>query len=189
MSTNIDIGQGGGRALPIVTIDPGHGGRQPGAVGATGLQEKDVCLAVSLQTREMLRGRVDVRLTREADVDVPLNRRVAVAGARAFISVHCNAFSDRAANGTETFWRKGRHADSTRLATIAQKHLLTALNRRNRGVKVADFQVLRQAAVPATLLELAFISNIQEEAILRDPQAQTRVARAIADTITEFLGL
>lgn len=185
----LDYGQGGRqREALIVVLDPGHGGRDPGAVGPSGLLEKDVCLNICLETRRLLQAQgIDVRLTRETDVNVPLNRRVAPAGARALISVHCNAFTNREANGTETFWRPGGHSEGQRLAQLVQNALLRALGRRNRGVKNADFQVLRQARVPAVLAELAFISNLLEESILRDPAIQQRTAAAIADAIIAFL--
>lgn len=175
-------------ARHIVAIDPGHGGRDPGAVGPTGLLEKDVCLNVCLEARRLLEMRgIDARLTRETDVNVPLQRRTAPRGASALISIHCNAFTNREAHGTETFWRPGGHAESQRLAQLVQGSLLRALGRRNRGVKNADFQVLRQARVPAVLAELAFISNLSEEGILRDPVVQLRTAAAIADAIAAFL--
>ena len=169
--------------LPIVTLDPGHGGRQPGAVGPTGLLEKDVCLTVALRVRSMLQGQFDVRLTRDTDIDVPLVRRRAIAGARAYISIHCNSFGDAAANGTETFWRSGGTANDQRLAQVVQAEMLRALGRRDRGVKTASFQVLRQGGVPAVLAELAFISNPAEEGILRDPRTHERAAQAIATAI------
>ena len=173
--------------FPIVTIDPGHGGRQPGAVGPTGLLEKDVCLAVSLRVRSLLQGQFDVRLTRDTDIDVPLARRRAIAGSRAYISVHCNAFGVAAANGTETFCRPGGTANDQRLAQVVQAEMLRALGRRDRGVKTAAFQVLRQGGVPAVLAELAFISNLVEEAILRDPRNHERAAQAIAAAIRAFV--
>ena len=184
---NREAGGGGGTPLPIITIDPGHGGRQPGAVGPTGLLEKDVCLTVALRVRSLLQGQFDVRLTRETDIDVPLARRRAIAGSRAYISIHCNAFGDAAANGTETFWRSGGTANDQRLAQVVQAEMLRALGRRDRGVKTAAFQVLRQGAIPAVLAELAFISNPAEEGILRDPRTHERVAQAIAAAIRAFV--
>ena len=172
---------------PIVTIDPGHGGRQPGAVGPTGLLEKDVCLTVALRVRSLLQEQFDVRLTRDIDIDVPLARRRAIAGSRAYISIHCNAFGDAAANGTETFWRSGGTANDQRLAQVVQAEMLRALGRRDRGVKTAAFQVLRQGAIPAVLAELAFISNPVEEALLRGPQTHERAAQAIASAIRIFV--
>lgn len=184
----LDVGHGGrGTAsLPVVVIDPGHGGRQPGAVGVTGLTESWVVLQVALRVREMLRGRVNVELTRENDTDVALRHRIAPADARAFISIHCNGFTDRAANGTETFWQQGGAAASQRLATVLQQQLVPALGRRNRGVKVGNFQVLRQARVPAALVELAFITNVEEEQLLRSQQTHERAAQAIVDAVLQF---
>ena len=172
---------------PIVTAEIGHGGRDPGAVGPTGLFEKDVCLAVGLRLRTILRGEIDVRLTRDTDVNLSFEQRMASPGSRAYVSIHCNAFGDAAANGTETFWRSGGTANDQRLAQVVQAEMLRALGRRDRGVKTAAFQVLRQGAIPAVLAELAFISNPAEEGILRDPRTHERVAQAIAAAIRAFV--
>ncbi|GFP26577.1 N-acetylmuramoyl-L-alanine amidase, partial [Candidatus Hakubella thermalkaliphila] len=84
-------------------------------------------------------------MTRESDVDVPLRRRLPALNAACFVSIHCNAWVDRAAHGTETFWRVGSNLGSRGLAEILQRHLLRELGLRDRGVKTASFQVLRQA--------------------------------------------
>lgn len=173
--------------LPIITVDVGHGGRDPGAVGPTNLFEKDVCLPVALQVRELLQGKIDVRLTRSTDIFLALDRRPAATGSRAYISIHCNAHTTQTANGTETFWRTGGTSESKRLAEILQRELITALGRRNRGVKQANFRVLRQGAIPAALVELAFISNPVEETILGNPVRQQAAAQAIANSILEFI--
>lgn len=174
-----------------VSIDPGHGGRQVGAVGPTGVQEKNVCLAVALRVRELLRvrGLANVHLTRETDIDVPLSKRLPAADAVCYISIHCNAHAERSANGTETFYRVGGHTDSKRLADIMQRNLLRELRLRNRGVKTANFQVLRQATCPAVLVELAFISNHAEESLLESEEGQERAARAIAAGVAAFIGV
>lgn len=174
-----------------ITVDPGHGGKQPGAVGPTGVQEKNVCLAVALRVRELLRirGHADMYMTRETDIDVPLSNRLPAADAACYISIHCNAAKDRSANGTETFYRVGGHIDSKRLAEILQRNLLRELRLRDRGVKTAAFQVIRQAKCPAVLVELGFISNHAEEALLESEEGQERAARAIAAGVAEFIGV
>ncbi len=175
--------------MVTVTLDPGHGGRQPGAVGPTGVQEKIVALAVALRVRELLSGRAVVHMTRETDVDVPLARRRAALDAACFVSIHCNAHISRVANGIETFRFAGGSHRSGLLATVLQRHLVLNLRLRDRGVKTANFQVLRQAVVPAVLLELGFISNHVEEALLESEVGQERAAQAIATGLAEFLGL
>ncbi|MBT9157016.1 MAG: N-acetylmuramoyl-L-alanine amidase LytC [Firmicutes bacterium] len=158
-------------------------------MGPTGVQEKVVVLAVALRVRELLQGRATVHMTRTTDVDVPLVRRLAAPGAACFVSIHCNAHATRTANGIETFRFAGGHHRSGLLATILQRHLVAQLRLRDRGVKTAAFQVLRQATVPAVLLELGFISNHVEEALLESEVGQERAAQAIVAGLTEFLGL
>ncbi len=176
--------------MVIITQDPGHGGKKsPGAIGPTGVQEKVVALAVALRVREILRGRATVHMTRTTDVDVPLARRLAAPGAACFVSIHCNAHTTRTANGTETFRFVGGHQRSVALAGALQRHLVAGLGLRDRGVKTASFQVLRQAIVPAVLVELGFISNHTEEALLESEQGQERAAQAIVAGLTEFLGV
>ena len=175
--------------MVIITVDPGHGGRSPGAVGPTGVQEKRVCLAVALRVRELLRvrGHANCHLTRETDIDVPLNRRLPAADAACYVSIHCNAHTDSGASGTETFRFAGGHHQSGLLANVLQRNLLARLQLRDRGVKTAAFQVLRQAKCPGALVELAFISNPTEEALLESEHGQERAAQAIAAGVAEFL--
>ncbi|MBT9167930.1 MAG: N-acetylmuramoyl-L-alanine amidase LytC [Firmicutes bacterium] len=165
------------------------GGRQPGAVGPTGVQEKVVCLNVALRVQELLRLRIqaNVHLTRSSDITVPLGERLPHAEAACFVSIHCNAAVRRDANGTETFYFASGHHDSARLANILQRELLARLRLRDRGVKTAVFQVIRQARCPAALVELAFISNHVEEALLESEIGQERAAQAIAAGVAEFL--
>jgi N-acetylmuramoyl-L-alanine amidase len=97
-----------GLGVKVIVLDPGHGGKDPGAIGPTGLQEKDVNLALARALRDLLTGKgYDVFLTRETDVFVPLEARPAFArdhGADLFISLHCNANRNRAARGIATYF-------------------------------------------------------------------------------------
>jgi len=95
-------------AKKVVVIDPGHGGHDPGAVGPTGLREKDVVLDIALKLREILSKdpTLDVHLTRDHDIFIPLEERTAIARkkeADLFISIHANASPNRAARGVETY--------------------------------------------------------------------------------------
>jgi len=172
---------------PVVTIDPGHGGHDPGAHGPGGLLEKVVVLAISRRVRDLLlRENIDARLTREVDIFLPLHARLAAPRAACFVSIHCNGFADPAAHGTEVFHFAGRASDQ-RLARTMQRHLLSRLGRRDRGVKAAAFRVLKQARVPAVLIELAFITNPVEEALLGRADIQEQAARAIAEAVVEYL--
>mgnify|MGYP005832784161 CR=1 FL=1 len=180
-----------------VVLDPGHGGQDAGAVGPSGLQEKVVALAVARRAAEYLAGSVAVRLSREDDVALgtddnsELGNRAKVAndwGADCFVSIHCNSFGSSGARGTETYYHpaseKGR-----KLAGALQKCLVDALQLADRGVKQANFAVLRLTECPAALVEIAFISNPQEEAMLADPEFQARAARAVAEGVAGYLGV
>ncbi len=181
-----------------VCIDPGHGGKDPGAVGPTGLQEKIVTLAVAQKVAGILRGAgIDVILTRDTDkhlgstIGADLSARAMVAnqaGVGCFVSVHCNSASDSNAQGTETFCYNGA-TEGRKLAGLIQKHLVVALGRPDRGVKEANFAVLRETKMPAALVELAFISNPTEEGLLKNPQFQEKAALAIAQGVADYLGV
>jgi len=98
-----------GLGVRTVVIDPGHGGPRPGTIGRSGLQEKEVNLAVALALQRLLRAKVglDAVLTRESDVDVPLEDRTVIANqkrADLFVSIHSNAHRDRRRGGVETFF-------------------------------------------------------------------------------------
>ena len=134
--------------LVIVALDPGHGGEDPGAIGPTGLREKDVVLAVALMLRERLQSmpNVKVMLTRDADFFVPLNERVAKARrvqADLFISIHADAFIRPEARGASVFALSTRGASSASARWIAQRENMSD---QVGGVNVAgvkDRQVLQ----------------------------------------------
>jgi N-acetylmuramoyl-L-alanine amidase len=174
---------------PLVVIDPGHGGRDPGAVGRIS-NEKTVVLQISKRIADLLEKdeRLDVYMTRSQDVFISLDERVAVANqlnADLFLSVHANAMPrSSTVGGTETFI----HPSATHhFGQIVHKHLLQATRLTDRGLKTANFRVLRGIDMPAVLIEIAFMSNPQEERLLNDPAFQDRVARAIHNAIIEYL--
>ena len=175
--------------MTTVVLDPGHGGRDPGAVGPTGLEEKTIALDIALGTARVLRARgVDVEMTRSDDRFIPLAERAAVAnriGAQCFVSIHINSADNPSAHGTETFAFRGG-TPAQRLALAIQVRLVAALRLRDRGVKFADFQVLRATRMPAALVEVAFINNPHEEKLLRDPDFLDSAATAIAQGIIDW---
>lgn len=175
--------------LPVVVLDPGHGGADPGATGPGGSAEKHVNLAVALAASEALSGRTELHLTRRDDRTVPLGERAELASAtRAalFVSVHANGSVDQRATGTETY----HYPTSTLGATLAgfiQRRLVEALGRRDRGVKPGDYFVLRETPCPAALVEVLFITNPEEERLLASGQVQRRAGEAIAAGILDYL--
>ncbi len=217
-----------------IVIDPGHGGRDPGAVGASGSREKDRTLEISLMVRDLLRIRLPelrIVLTRTVDEYVSLGARTRMANrnrADLFVSIHCNAAENRSANGFETYFLSRAITNDARtvqmlennvleldevssipddplsflLVDMAQSmfqnqssHLAGAIQssfstafpvRRDRGVKRANFYVLRGAYMPAVLVEVGFISNPEEEQGLKSLDFRFRAAQAIVESIVEY---
>ncbi|MDR7556549.1 MAG: N-acetylmuramoyl-L-alanine amidase family protein [Armatimonadota bacterium] len=172
----------------VVAIDAGHGGRDTGAIGPTGLLEKDVVLDISLRAREALvRAGVRVVMTRETDVFVDLSERARLArrqGATVFVSIHANASVRATASGAETYYLAPQ---SQALAKMIQDELARIPGLADRGIKTANFLVLREAEIPAVLVEVAYISNPDEEARLRTPAFRQQLADAIARGVLRFL--
>lgn len=186
------------------SIDPGHGGYDPGAVGPSGLKEKDVSLAVSLLLAQKLRAAgQEVILTRESDntpwdSDGDLLTRCQIAnqvGADVFISIHANAAANPAGKGMEIYTTKGQ-TDADPIAESIADSMQAAFP----GLvfradfsdgdkdKEANFYVLTRTNMPAVLVELAFISNPDEEALLRSPDFQEKAAEAIFQGLAKMYG-
>ena len=181
-----------------ICLDPGHDGMiDPGAVGPAGTTEAEVTMSVCqlLQTLLEQAGH-EVILTRSGpDAGVyELYPRVAIANYNAadlFVSVHCNSFSNPLAHGAETWYTEGSVAGKT-LAQAIQDNLIAYLGLANRGVKSTAQErlyVLLNTAMPAVLVEIAFISNPEEEALLASGAWQQQAANAIAAGISQYLGV
>ena len=192
VNVNID-GDLNGRT---VTLDAGHGGSDNGAIGPTGVKEKDVTLAVALKVERILAEQgAQVIMTRRTDIDVAspyasntqeLQARVDYAGgADIFISIHCNAFSTPSSNGMETFYGTS-NSDSYRLAALLNEELLRYGGLNNRGVKSANFYVIKHTTCPSSLIELGFVTNYEEERLLASDDYQEKLAQAIVAAINRF---
>ena len=179
---------GGSEKMKRICIDAGHGGKDPGAAGRSGLNEKDVNMQVALKVADLLMDRYVVVMTRTDDQYVSLGKRCDIANqskSRLFVSIHCNAAENHEANGIETF----HYYTSTRgklFANAIQRGLIALTDRRDRGVKAAGFQVLRDTSMPATLVELGFITNTEEEQLLQKEEFQNACAKAIVKGIDDF---
>jgi N-acetylmuramoyl-L-alanine amidase len=177
--------------MALIVLDAGHGAHDPGAVGPTGLREKDVNLAVALAAgRLLIEAGHDVVQTRDGDTFTRPEERAVFANQRRaaiFVSVHCNAAANRDAGGIETFAFSAGSGGAP-LARAIQTRLIAGLGLRDRGVKFESFAVLRMTSMPAALAELAFISNPAEESLLRDPEFQQLAAAAIAGGVMERAG-
>ncbi len=181
-----------------ILLDPGHGGSDSGAIGYSGVTEASVTLPVAQKTRDILeKAGANVVMTRDTDVDVyarnasarqELQARVDVgasAGADVFVSIHCNAFSSPSAHGMETYYYGGS-IEGERLATLLNEELEAAGGLYDRGVKAANFYVIKHSAMPASLIELGFVTNPGEEAKLADDAYQETLAEAIGRAIERF---
>lgn len=173
-----------------LVVDPGHGGTDPGAIGH-GLREKDLVLDVGILTRLKLQSAgARVVMTRDSDVFVTLDGRVAIAEqakANAFISIHANSSTSSAAHGTETFWNSTfASKESRELAESIQKHLIKNLKTRDRGAKQANFRVITATTMPSVLVELGFISNQAEAERMKTDQFKQDAADAIFQGVIDF---
>jgi N-acetylmuramoyl-L-alanine amidase len=181
---------------PVVVLDAGHGGTEPGAVSLTGRLEKEFNLAVVLKTGDLLKqaGLVEVVYTRTGDTTIGLQGRVKVAeaaGASLFISVHGNSLpvtypNREKVNGSETYYSR---SESLPLAQIMHKHLVAGTGFQDRGVRSKSLHVTRETSMPAVLLEAGYLTNSGNEAGMYGEQLQDSLAREIAAGIYEYLGL
>jgi len=175
-----------------ILIDPGHGGKELGAVGPTGLPEKDVNLTISKLLREQLVKRgATVVMTREDDKFVSLgDRQLIIANEEPTLalSVHYNALPDYGdaenTKGIGMFWY---HPQAHTLAVFLHNYLVKKLNRPSYGVFWNNLALTRPEASPSLLLELGFMSNPQEFEWVTNPKKQKKLARTLADGIVKWL--
>lgn len=183
----------------LIVIDPGHGGRETGAISNSGYKEKIPNLEIALEVGRLLRQKgFDVEYTRIDDSFVGLEERAAIANklnAAVFVSIHNNSSTNPEAAGTETYFYAPadrpdlfiQKDDREDLATYVQEELVRKLMRTNRGVKQANFSVLRNTKMPSILCEVAFLSNAEEEMLLKSDSFKMRAAKAIADGIERYM--
>jgi N-acetylmuramoyl-L-alanine amidase len=179
------------RGAPVVAIDPGHGGGDPGAIGIGGIQEKVVVLSIGTQVAELLRRKgINAILTRSSDREVDLAPRVATAeGARAdiFVSIHANSISLSRPDisGIESYY----YASSRgyRLARSIHNRILSYTNARDRGIRQARFYVVRRTSMPSVLIETGFVTGSEDAARFASAAQRTKIAEAIAQGILDYL--
>ena len=173
-----------------VALDAGHGGRDPGAIGPTGLREAEVVLDVAQRVRDLLsQDGVRVLMIRDSDATVELDDRTRMAregGATVYVSIHANASTRAAVNGTETYYLTPQ---SLALAQMIQDELGAVLSIPSRGIRTANFIVLRDNDVPSVLVETAYISHADDEAHLRDQEFRQEIAEAVHRAIMRFLAV
>lgn len=227
-------GRGKQRMLTIA-LDPGHGGEDPGAIGGSGLREKDVVLRIARRLKALIDSQPYMRayLTRDDDFFVPLHVRVQKARrvhADLFVSIHADAWIKPSANGSSVFALSQRGATSAQARWMADKEnaadliggvnlgshdrqvakvlldlsttaqindslkvgnaFLDEIKKINRlhknSVEQAGFAVLKAPDIPSVLVETAFISNPQEEALLKTTAHQEKLAQAMLTGIQRY---
>ena len=174
-----------------VVIDPGHGGRDPGAVGIGGLREKDINMTVSKRIQASLNARgINAVLTRSDDRELDLQPRVNIAeraDADIFVSIHSNAISLSRpdVNGLETYY----YSSGLSLARTIHNNVLQRTDLRDRGVRRARFYVLVNTSMPAVLVETGFVTGREDAARFRDPAAVNAIADGVTAGILQYLNV
>lgn len=174
-----------------ILLDPGHGGKESGAAGPNGYLEKDVNLVVSKLLRdELVKLGATVVMTRETDQEVSLPERQAIINRELpaiALSIHYNALPDNGdaenTQGVGMFWY---HPQAHSLAVFMHNYLVDKLDRPSYGVFWNNLALTRPATAPSVLLELGFMSNPNEFEWVTNPQEQQKLAKTLADGITEW---
>lgn len=173
-----------------VVLDPGHGGKDPGATSVLGYHEKDLVLGVArMVAAELTAMGVEVIMTRSDDRFIELEDRPAVAArvrADLFVSIHADAAANRSASGFTAYVDRSPNKDSMSAANAILRRMCDNCSP-SRGVKNASYRVLVLSRTPAVLIELGFLTNRAEAAMLGSTGYQRKVARAIALGIREAL--
>lgn len=190
-------------AVPRVVIDPGHGADDPGKVGVSGMNEKDLNLEIALKLKDYLSEQgIDVVMTREEDISLAeegaqsvkvsdLKKRVEIieeAEADLAVSIHQNSYTDSAISGAQVFYY-GDSAQGKRLAEALQQSLINNLDPSNtRAAKANEsYYILKKTSIPTVIVECGFLSNPAEEALLADAEYQEKIVIAICDGIAAYL--
>lgn len=221
-------------SIEVIVLDPGHGGKDPGAEGANGLQEKHIVLSIAKKLKSRLENELNVKvlLTRDDDSFISLKERTDFANsnnADLFVSIHTNAAENKKAHGIEVYYLSEAKNDESRaaqalenavveefegqealleytqadyvisdliqsaqliesinLAYKFQNNLIIESQANDRGVKSANFYVLRGAYMPSVLVELGFISNLSEGGKLNKGSYQDKLVESLFYGIKSF---
>lgn len=185
----------------IIALDAGHGGSDTGAIGPTGVTEKGVTLRVAKALQKLLQAEgATVLMTRSTDTEVSpkkanasdveeLQARCDVGNdgnADIFISMHMDSFTNSTPSGTTGYYYTKGSKASQRLAQYVSEGVVTALGTGNRGNKSCNFYVVKHTDMPATLVEMAFISNDKEEKLMNSEAGINRAAEGILNGLRRF---
>ena len=185
----------------IIALDAGHGGSDTGAIGPTGVTEKGVTLRVAKALQKLLQAEgAKVLMTRTTDTEVSPKRANASdveelqarcdvgndGNADIFISMHMDSFTNSTPSGTTGYYYTKGSKASQRLAQYVSEGVVTALGTGNRGTKNCNFYVVKHTDMPATLVEMAFISNDKEEKLMNSEAGINRAAEGILNGLRRF---
>jgi len=176
-----------------ICLDPGHGGAELGAIGPSGIREAQVNLGIALKVRDQLQKEgATVYMTRQDDTDVSLDDRVAIARAKGvdlLISIHNNALPDGRdpikEHGTSTYYY---HPQSQELAQVLKSAMAKGVQLQPIGARYQNLALCRPSAMQAVLVEVGFMVNPDEYALLIDPAFQQRAAAAVKDGLISYFG-
>ena len=186
-----------------IVLDPGHGGSDSGAIGPSGVMEKNVTLNIAMEIKNLLvKEGATVYMTRTKDTEVSpkranatdideLQARCDVANAEKadiFVSIHMDSFSNGQAVGTTGYYYVQGSAKSKLLADNVRQGVVDQLHTQSRGTRTCNFYVVKHTDMPATLVEVAFISNKGEEKLINSKVGIARAAQGIADGIADYFG-
>ncbi len=186
-----------------IVLDPGHGGSDSGAIGPTGVMEKSVTLRVANELKRLLvQEGAEVYMTRSADIEVSKKRAKATdieelqarcdvaneKNADIFISIHMDSFTSSAAHGTTGYYYSLGDKRSRKLADKIRIGIIDQLGTQSRGTQSCNFYVVKHTDMPATLVEVAFISNESEEKLMDSEDGIRKAAQGIADGIADYFG-
>ena len=189
-------------SLPLVVIDAGHGGSDPGKVGVTGQHEKEINLEIARRLKSILEQQdIQVIMTREEDVELAgteggwkladMKKRISIiheANPDLVISIHQNSYTSPDIHGAQCFYYTGS-AESEQLAALLQAQIIVSTNQTKiREIKAnGDYYLLKKSSPPTVIVECGFLSNPKEERLLSDPDYQRKMAWAIHLGIMQFL--
>jgi len=172
-----------------VVIDPGHGGRDPGAVSVLGIYEKTVNLDVANKLARYLKNQgIDVIMTRSGDSHLSLDQRVRIGNRNdpdLFISIHADSCETASVRGYTVYICKSASKSSVSAAGIVENAMRSS-NLKSRGVRKADYKVLVSTKCPAILVELGYLSNRKEAALLSDSSFREDLAQRLADAVCQY---
>ena len=177
-----------------LVIDLGHGGHDPGAIGPNKTHEADVVLAIGKELDELLKGyELEVKFTRLSNVYLSLSERAKIANdfkADYFLSIHINSATDSSVRGVEVWQYSNKNDKLNKFSNGLCEDVANIFNARNRGVKQSQkLSVLKNTNMPAALIEVDFISNVNAERDLNVSSNIKAVALVIRDNLIDLFGL